>query len=118
MLDNDSPVSDAAGKAALLNNFFSDQCSLPPGSDADPLPDFQPVTDSDISDITTTPAEVHNILKTLNTTKAVGPDGISNRLLRECRESLSAPLSRLFNLSLQTGRFPTSWKLANVVPVF
>lgn len=118
MLDNDSPVSDAAGKAALFNKFFSDQCSLPPGSDADPLPDFQAATDSNLSVITTTPGEVRKILTSLNTAKAVGPDGISNRILRECADSLSVPLARLFNWSLQLGRFPTPWKLANVVPVY
>ena len=83
LLVNDSPVSDAAGKGALFNQFFSDQCKLPPGSDTDPLPDFEPVSDSSLADISTTPTEVHKILKSLNVSKAAGPDGISNRILKE-----------------------------------
>lgn len=118
LLDNDNPVSDAAGKADLFNNFFSEQCSLPPGSDADPLPEFQAATESVLDDIQTTPDEVRKILKSLNVGKAVGPDGISNRILRECADSLCIPLSRLFNISLQSGVFPSLWKLANVVPIF
>lgn len=118
LLKNDTPVSDSAEKASLFNTFFSEQCRLPPGSDADPLPDFQLLTDSVLDHINSTPAEVKKILKSLNIAKAVGPDGISNRILRECADSLCVPLARLFNLSLQTGTFPSSWKLANVVPVF
>lgn len=118
LLENDSIVSEAAGKAALFNEFFSEQCRLPPGSNADPLPVFRPVTDSVLDDITTTPIEVRKILNSLNIGKAVGHDGISNRILRECADSLCFPLARLFNMSLQVGDFPTFWKLANVVPIF
>lgn len=77
-----------------------------------------PVTDSVLEDIQTTPLEVRKILNTLNVGKATGCDGISNRILRECADSLCYPLARLFNLSLQSGEFPSSWKLANVVPIF
>ena len=30
---------------------------------------------------------------------------------------LAEPLSRLFNLSFSLGVFPSSWKIANVVPI-
>ncbi len=39
-----------------------------------------------------------------------GPDGISNKLLREAAVSISQPLSELFNYSLSTGYFPETWK--------
>jgi hypothetical protein len=102
----------------MFNKYFSDQCTLPVASDADPLPDFNAATESILEHIHTTPAEVRKILLGLNISKASGPDGVSNRILRECAESLCFPLSRLFNLSFQHGTFPTCWKLANVVPIF
>ena len=68
------------------------------------------------NDISTTPEEIFKILSGLNISKASGPDGISNRVLRECSSSLAEPLSRLFNLSFSLGVFPSSWKIANVVP--
>ena len=64
-----------------------------------------------------TPAEKEVILKSLPTRKAAGPDGISNRTLRELAVELSYPLLSLFNQSLQTGTFPDSWKLLNVPPI-
>ena len=39
-------------------------------------------------------------------------------MLKECSDALSYPLCRLFNLSLQKHQFPSSWKVANVVPIF
>ena len=39
-------------------------------------------------------------------------------MLKEGSDALSYPLCRLFNLSLQKHQFPSSWKVANVVPVF
>lgn len=117
LLDGTSLKTDSWDKAMLFNKFFSEQCSLPDGSDADPLPTFSPVTESSLSSITTTAEEVRKLLRNLNVSKASGPDGISNRILRGCADTLCYPLSRLFNLSLQTGVFPHCWKLSNIVPI-
>ena len=53
----------------------------------------------------------------LNVGKALGPDFIRNRLLKELAVPLSLPLCNLFNFSLQTGQVPSSWKEANVTPI-
>ena len=45
-------------------------------------------------------------------------DDITNKLLRECSISLAVPLSHIFNLSLQSGCFPQSWKQAIVQPIY
>ena len=47
----------------------------------------------------------------------MGPDSVSNRLLKELAVPLSLPLCNLFNFSLQTGQVPSSWKEANVTPI-
>ena len=49
--------------------------------------------------------------------KAVGPDTISNKLLKELSTPLSSPLCDLFNFSLRRGQFPNSWKEANITPI-
>ncbi|KAL5266583.1 hypothetical protein ACHWQZ_G003831 [Mnemiopsis leidyi] len=58
------------------------------------------------------------ILRSLNPSKAAGPDGIHGKVLKYCASSLAYPLSILFNLSFVTGCIPPDWKLASVVPVF
>ena len=45
-------------------------------------------------------------------------DGISARIWKESAEELSYPLALLFNVSLNSGRVSSSWKRANVTPVF
>ena len=49
--------------------------------------------------------------------KSTGPDGVSNRILKEAAFSLSYPLADIFNKSLESGIFPSSWKSARVHPV-
>ena len=50
--------------------------------------------------------------------KSSGPDGINNRILKELSSELANPLCSLFNSSLSSGSFPSSWKEANVTPIF
>jgi len=53
----------------------------------------------------------------LDPSKATGPDGIPARVLKKIASSLAAPLARLFSQCFASGLQPTSWKLANVVPI-
>ena len=57
------------------------------------------------------------MLKSLDTTKATGPDGISPKLLYEAGYSIVPSLTKLFNLCLTNSKFPSMWKLANVLPL-
>ena len=50
--------------------------------------------------------------------KSCGPDEIHPRLLCELDKQQAAPLTRLFNNSLQSGCIPGDWKIATVSPIF
>ena len=54
----------------------------------------------------------------LKPNKSPGPDEVFARVLKQCKEELSQPLTKLFNQSLNEGVVPDSWKTANVVPIF
>ena len=43
---------------------------------------------------------------------------LSIRILKLCGESIYEPLKLTFKSCLETGKFPSEWKKANVVPVF
>ena len=107
-LDNDGQIiTDGVDKANALNNYFQDQTLSINDTDVE-VPDvIQHNVAQELRSLILTPAEIEVI------SKAAGPDGISNRILRE----LSYPLCSLFNKSLQTGTFPNSWKLSNVCPI-
>ena len=70
-----------------------------------------------MTNIVLTPLEVESVLKTLTVGKASGPNGLSNRVLKELSVQLFVPFCSLFNLSLQTGFLPSFYKEANVCPV-
>ena len=46
-----------------------------------------------------------------------GCDGISQSQLLAGAPSLSEPLRKIFNLSIESGEFPKQWKKAIVTPV-
>ena len=72
---------------------------------------------SELNSLGLNPEEVLSILKSLPTGKAVGPDGVSNRILKELAEKIHVPLTRLFNHSLSKSCVPLDWKKSNVSPV-
>ena len=57
-------------------------------------------------------------LRNLNPDKALGPDGIPGRILKESAQTIAPSLTLLFNKSLHFAVVPHEWKLANVVPIF
>jgi hypothetical protein len=64
------------------------------------------------------PEEVRSILKNMDKKNSPDLDGISLALLKHIATEISLPLSHIFNLSLQTGTFPTKLKTSRVVPIF
>ena len=54
----------------------------------------------------------------LDNSKPPGADGVSPKILKEISSSISSPLSKLFNLSLQLKELPDVWKEALTTPIF
>ena len=61
---------------------------------------------------------VMKIINKLDVNKSAGPDGITNRLLKSCKDALIKPLTIIFRKSMETGIVPSAWKEANVSPLF
>ncbi len=118
LIDNNVTYSTNIEKANLFAKYFASQCSLDPPSEGYALPPLNYLTDSRLTTVDFDVILVRNIMSKLNTSKANGPDGVSNRVLKECADSLSIPLTDLFNKSMSEGVFPTLWKLSNISPVY
>ncbi|HBI40457.1 MAG TPA: hypothetical protein DDY16_05865 [Tenacibaculum sp.] len=99
-------------KANLFNDHFYAQFSEPSVYDVD-----LDWTSDHLFDIDFSPTRICNLLATINSNKACGPDGIHGKILKNCASSLAFPLSTLFTLSYNSGSLPKDWKIANVVPV-
>ena len=105
--DNGTSFTDDIQKAELLNTFFTSQSTVDDTYGHIPiLPDT--VDQRSLEQIVISESDVLDILKTLDPTnlKAVGHDLVGPRLLKEAPNELSAPLCKLFNLSLNQKYFP------------
>ena len=62
--------------------------------------------------------EVIKLLKGLNPSKALGPDEIHPRVLKELATELGPVFAHLFQQPIDTGEIPKEWSLANICPLF
>ena len=107
---------DENDKANILNSFFQSHTNLNEQNAV--IPDLPAATViTPLNNIVLSPLEVESVLKSLPVAKATGPDGLSNRIIRELSKELSVPYCFLFNESLSVGIVPSSYKEANVCPV-
>jgi hypothetical protein len=63
-------------------------------------------------------AHVSDIIKSFPNKSSVDLDGISLKLLKYVKFEIREPLAHIFNLSLESGQFPTRLKNSRTVPIF
>ena len=61
--------------------------------------------------------ELSSALSRLSSSKAVGHDGVPIHAVRQCFPVIGPHVLHLINASIHSCTFPTSWKLASVVPL-
>ena len=71
-----------------------------------------------MEDIAVTRGEIVEIIGQLDVNKAMGPDGVSGRVIKECQEQLLDPILDLIRTSINTGQVPVEWKRADVIPIY
>ena len=109
-------VTDEDEKCELLNKYFNLISTL--NEENVVLPNFQKKTEHVVSNINIEINEIIDVIKTLDPNKASGPDTISHRMLKICPEKIAKPLQIIFNKSLEQGKYPSAWKIANVIAIF
>ena len=62
--------------------------------------------------------EVLCLLNSMAGKSSSGWDGISNKLLKSIKEVVVEPLALIFNISIQTGKFPEIFKPADIIPLY
>ena len=102
-------------KAECLNNYFVSTSTV---DDLNvQLPPFQSRCENSLSTIRCTASEIETIIKVSNPTKAIGPDAISNRMLKVVAKGVSFPLEILFKRAFRESKFPQIFKESNVIPL-
>ena len=105
--------SEPLQQADLFNNYFYSQFSEESSYDIN----IEHSRYDGVPEIDFNSRHIEKIFSKLNVNKAVGPDGIHGRVLKNCATVLSYPVSILFKLSFYTSTIPLDWKMAHVVPI-
>ena len=114
--DQGQLVSDARGKAEILNRQFESVFTKDQTATQDvPSPSSPFLTAPDIH---ITSEGVLKLLSNLKPHKAAGPDQISPRIMKEMAVTLAPTLTTIFQKSLQTGEVPKDWRTADVAPIY
>ena len=66
----------------------------------------------------TTETEITKIIKSLKNTNSTGYDNFSNKFIKLSSSILVPALTKIFNLSIKTGIYPSNLKIAKVIPIF
>ena len=75
------------------------------------------ITDETIFLSPTTPADIESLIDCIKPNKAIGPNSIPTKILKELKTELSKPLSDMINVSFNKGIFPYFPRVANFVPI-
>lgn len=101
MVYQGAQATDDRTVVKMLADFFKSVYE-PPSQGC--LPDQPPHTAQDLNTINFSSNEVLEGLTKMDGSKGPGPDGI--------------PLSMIFNQSIRTGIFPSSWKTSHITPIY
>ena len=103
-------------KANIFNYYFVEQCSLTNNESG--LPNFVFRCNSSLSDVEITGEKIFlSIMRSLDPPKAHGFDDLSINMIKICDIEIVKALYLIYMKCLETGRFPSSWKKANVLPI-
>ena len=50
--------------------------------------------------------EIEELMKELDERKAIGPDGVSGYILKECKQEMAEPIHDIIEYSIKTGKSP------------
>ena len=112
LLENGVFVTNFQTKANIFNNHFVEQCSLI--SDHSVLPNPVSRCNSSLSNVKITGEKVLSIICS-DPKKAHSWNDISINMIKLCDTEIVKPIYLIYMECLGTGRFPSSWKKANVL---
>ena len=100
----------------MFNNFFANQCSVLRNKSELPATLSKKTRDS-LMTIDFSNKDILKIIRNIDPNKAHGHDMISIRMVKICDDSICKPLKLIFQSCLESGKFPSEWKKANLVPI-
>ena len=125
--DNGNPITNPSASANVFNDHFCSvfqtvQRNIQPNNNDE----INVLSESNKEILNTTPpfvipqvnmSFVESQLKSLDTGKSTGSDGLSARFLKMSASIIAPVLTKIYNISIQTCIYPQKFKNAKVVPI-
>ena len=101
-----------------MPSSYSQQVSTSPLADPDTSTEIRPAPAGAASSLKELrELDVYRVAKSINISKSSGLDNISSYVVKQTFESLIPEVTFMFNLSIETAKFPECWKKALVIPI-
>ena len=108
-------VVEPAEQAEILNQFFSSvftRCE-------EETPEKVCVAgDKEITEIRIDRERVIKMIEGLKEQSAPGPDQIPNKLIKELKNEIAAPLTMLYRKCMEEAKIPDEWRQTHITPIF
>ena len=111
--------------AEIQNGYYIDKVKTIrnnlQGHNSDPLAVLKKTLNGNQSSFSSqaiSPDEVDKIIRELKNSKACGMDNLDTYIIKLTRQAIVPSVCHIINLSLQSNKFPTKWKIAKVVPLY
>ena len=114
-LENGVFVTNYQTKADVFKESFVKQCFLIPNDS--PIPAFTPKCNKILSSVGIDRLKVLSLIRSLDSKKAHGSDDLSIAILKICDLAIVQPRSLIYKKCLGSGKYPSLWKKANVLPI-
>ena len=114
---NDNSEVDVSKTADYINSFFVNIGPNLARLFTEPWVTDMARTNMELPSMVTNEDEVKKLVKEINIYKSSAIKNLSSKLLKPAFLVIIPQLTHLFNLCLQLGIFPESWKTATVIPL-
>ena len=115
LLENGVFVMNYQTEVDVFNESFAKQCSLLPNDSS--IPVFTPKCDKILSSVGIDRSKALLLIHSLDSKKAKECDDLSIAMLKICDLAIVEPLSLIYEKCLESGKYPSLWKKANVLPI-
>ena len=116
IIHGDKFVTDIDDKCNIFNKYFQEQCTTIETNSEVPL-EITKTCNFSIEQVKFSEEDILHHLRKLNENKAHGHDELAVRFLKICDNAITKPLYLIFKNCLAKGYFPSTWKMANVLPI-
>ena len=103
--------------ATYINNFFSTIGPNLAKKFKDPWIYEGSENEATLDNMSTTIDEVIKLCKEIDVNKSSAMENLPSKVIKDAFLAIPEIITKLMNLSLSSGSFPFSWKIANIIPI-